>query len=114
MITANVLKQFGMCNYVIKENVGDLTQEESLVHPQPGGNCVNWVLGHMLVYRCRLLRGLGEDAFWDEADYKLYERHEAPLTRAEDARPVAEIWAGLDETTKGLERAFAKLTPKKL
>jgi hypothetical protein len=61
-----------------------------------------------------LLRGLGEDAFWDESEYKLYERHEAPLLRAEDAKHIAELWAGLDETLKSLESAFAKLTPAKL
>jgi len=114
MITDNVLKQFGMCNFVLKANVGDITQEESLMQPEPAGNCINWVLGHILVYRCRLLRGLGSEAIWDEADYKIYERHEAPLTRPEDAKPVTELWAGLDETLARLESAFSKLTPERL
>jgi len=114
MITENVLKQFVMCNFVLRANVGEITQEESLLQPKPAGNCVNWVLGHIIVYRCRLLRGLGAEAVWDEADYKLYERHEAPLTRPEGAKPIAELWSALDETLKRLEMALSTLTPAKL
>lgn len=114
MITDNILKQFGMCNYVIKTNLAEMTQEESLVQPVPAGNCANWIVGHIIVYRCRLLRGLGAEAFWDESQYKTYERHEAPLTRAADAKPVAELMAGIEETYKSLESAFAKLTPERL
>lgn len=114
MITDSVLKQFGMCNYVIKANVGDITHEESLVQPRQAGNCINWVLGHIIVYRCRLLRGLGAQAFWDESEYKRYERHEAPLTRAEDAKPLSELMTGVEETFSSLQKALSELTPERL
>ena len=31
---------------MIMPQVADLTQADSLLQPQPGGNCMNWVLGH--------------------------------------------------------------------
>ena len=33
---------------VVGANLAGLTHEDSLVQPRPGGNCLNWVLGHLL------------------------------------------------------------------
>ena len=114
MTTDNILKQFEMCNFVLKANVGDISQEESLISPNPTGNCINWVLGHIVVYRCHLLSGLGAQPVWDKADYTNYERHEAPLKDSANARPVTELWTALDETLQRLKDAISTLTPERL
>lgn len=114
MITDMVLKQLGMCNFVFKANLGDITHEESLVQPQPAGNCANWVMGHVIVYRSQLINGLDGKPYWDEADYKVYERNAAPLTEAANAKPLAELWTGLEETLALIETAVKKLTPADL
>lgn len=33
---------------ILRLNVAGLTHEESLIQPRPGGNCLNWVMGHLL------------------------------------------------------------------
>jgi len=33
---------------IVAMNVDGITQKESLVQPQPAGNCLNWVLGHLI------------------------------------------------------------------
>ena len=38
----------------------DLTHEDSLLQPPFRGNCLNWVLGHMLSNRDAILGWLGE------------------------------------------------------
>ena len=43
-------------------NLEGITHEDSLVHPMPAGNTINWILGHILATRNRLhpLLGLAE------------------------------------------------------
>ena len=40
--------QAQIANTVVKRNLEGLTHEESLVQPQPGGNCLNWIVGHLV------------------------------------------------------------------
>ena len=42
----------------INRNLEDVTHEESLVRP-PAGNCLNWVLGHIVFYRGSMLKLVG-------------------------------------------------------
>lgn len=34
---------------ILQRQAEDLTHEDSLLQPLPGGNCLNWVLGHLVV-----------------------------------------------------------------
>src|ERR1700721_1927990 len=33
---------------VMRLNVEGISHEESLIQPQPAGNCLNWVIGHLV------------------------------------------------------------------
>jgi hypothetical protein len=33
---------------IVRRNVEGISHEESLAQPQPQGNCLNWVLGHLV------------------------------------------------------------------
>ena len=55
-----VTMQLGMLHWVVRKNVDGLTHEESLVRPPAGGNPANWILGHIIVTRDRILEHLGE------------------------------------------------------
>ena len=33
---------------VMRLNVEGISYEESLIQPQPAGNCLNWVIGHLV------------------------------------------------------------------
>lgn len=59
-------------------NLDGLTHEDSLVQP-PSGNCINWMLGHLLVHRHRMLETLGEPAPIPEALMR-YDRGSQPVT----------------------------------
>jgi hypothetical protein len=51
-MTGNDLaKMFEFSYGAIQRNLQDLTQAESVVTPPNGGNCLNWVLGHVIVTR---------------------------------------------------------------
>jgi len=60
-------------------NLDGLTHEDSLVQP-PQGNCLNWVVGHLLVHRNKMLLTLGEPPSWDSEALKRYDRGSEPVT----------------------------------
>ena len=59
-------------------NLGGITHEDSLVQP-PSGNCINWMAGHLLVHRHRMLEALGEPAPIPE-ELMRYDRGSQPVT----------------------------------
>lgn len=64
-------------------NLEGVTHEESLVDPRPAGNSLNWVLGHIVATRNRLLPMLGAPMIWPPEHAFLYSgRDEAQWTTA--------------------------------
>jgi uncharacterized damage-inducible protein DinB len=57
-------------------NLEGVTHDESLVEPQPAGNGLNWVLGHIVANRNRLLPMLGEQMVWPPEHAFLYSGRE--------------------------------------
>ncbi|HSP16500.1 MAG TPA: DinB family protein [Thermoanaerobaculia bacterium] len=55
-----LVTQLRFCHGAAHMNLDGLTPEESLLRPQPGGNCANWILGHITWVRHAVLIALGE------------------------------------------------------
>lgn len=61
-------------------NLEGITHEDSLVQP-PQGNCINWLVGHLMVHRNRMLETLGEPPAWtSESLLQRYDRGSEPIT----------------------------------
>jgi uncharacterized damage-inducible protein DinB len=60
--TDTIAAQYRFCKLVVKTNLEGVADAESRVHPQPGGNPLNWILGHILVVRQALLVKAGGNA----------------------------------------------------
>ena len=43
---------------IVKTQTAGLSQEDSLLQPEPGGNCLNWVMGHLVVNLIDILQVL--------------------------------------------------------
>lgn len=63
-------QQFGMMYHVTGMNVGRMTKEQSLSQPSPGGNCANWILGHLTDVQNAAMNLVGENPVWDSEDLK--------------------------------------------
>ena len=50
---------------VVERNVDGVTHEQSLARPHAGGNCANWILGHVVNVHNGLMQVLGEDPVWE-------------------------------------------------
>ena len=114
MSPETILLQLRLCHGLVKRNVGEVTHEESLRQPEPAGNCLNWVLGHLVATRSAFLRGLGGEPVWTKHECQPYDRHAPPLRDAGAARPLEEIWKAYDLTQERLLAAVAGLTPERL
>lgn len=84
--------------WVIKRQVDGLTHDDSLVQPSYGGNCLNWVLGHIIVGRNRALALLQREPVWGEAESVVYETGSEPLTSSAAALPLETLLEKLDRS----------------
>jgi uncharacterized damage-inducible protein DinB len=58
-------RQFAAMYATAASNLDGFTQERSLVQPGPGGNCANWILGHMVSVHNGVMRLVGETPVWE-------------------------------------------------
>jgi uncharacterized damage-inducible protein DinB len=107
-------RQAGGVSRTVKINLAGITHEESLIQPEPGGNCVNWVLGHLLSIYNQALPLLGQQPVLDEATIKRYARGSDAIIDPAQARRFEELMAAWDETVKRVDAGLAGLTPEAL
>ena len=104
---------FELNHYVIGVNARDLSHPESLAGPKPGGNCANWVLGHIVATRGALLSLLGEKQVWDQATVDRYKRGSAPIS-ADTAKPFPELLESLDRSQERVVAGLSRITDAEL
>ncbi len=61
-------------NRVTHINLEDINHEDSLISPQSGGNCINWILGHIIASRYDVYDLLGIDKSDGSDLIRLYDR----------------------------------------
>ena len=64
--------QFGIGAFVLQRNLQDVTNEESLRQPKPGGNTMNWIVGHIVRTRNQALALLGAKPPFEDDDFAAY------------------------------------------
>ncbi|MGZ4825634.1 MAG: DinB family protein [Terriglobales bacterium] len=79
-MTGNELANMYEFSYgAIKRNLDGVTNEESLVQPPGAGNCLNWVLGHIVVARNTILTLAGVTPMVGDDVAAHYRRGSEPL-----------------------------------
>jgi uncharacterized damage-inducible protein DinB len=106
--------QFGYTGYTFSLNLKGLDNDEALVQPTPGGNCLNWVAGHIVGSRAGILKVLGQESPFEADKYKRYVRGSSPVTKARGTIDLTEIQADFGTTRDALEAGLASLTPERL
>ncbi len=91
MITKEDFKiLFENWQWIIEAQTEGLSQEDLLFQPQPGGNCMLWVLGHMVESMKDLVVELGGPEPQGYDTYKRFERTSEPLLKYEEGLPDLE------------------------
>ena len=112
-MTETAITQFEVTKLILGINLDGITHEESLVSPARGGNCLNWVVGHLVGAYNNLLEGIGGKSVWDAERQALYERGSEPIT-AERAAPVEELVADFATAHDRVVERVAALTSEEL
>ena len=64
--------QFGVGAFVLERNLADVTNDESFRPPNPSGNTMNWIVGHVVRTRNQALGLLGEKPPFEDEDFAAY------------------------------------------
>lgn len=99
---------------VMEMNVDGISQAESLVAPQPAGNCLNWIVGHLLCVYNDVLPLVGQQPVMPKESLKRYGRGTPPLKDASEALPLHELVTKCEEAARRLETGLGSLTPEQL
>lgn len=62
-----IISQLKFSQWAAGKNLDGITHEDSVVRPSGGANDGNWILGHLIAVRNKLLPMVGEQAIWDDA-----------------------------------------------
>ncbi|MGC1361714.1 MAG: DinB family protein [Silvibacterium sp.] len=99
---------------VVRRCADGFSQEESLIQPEPEGNCLNWVVGHLLHVYDKVLPALGQAPVMKKDATERYARGVPALKGADGALEMTELMAAWDEAAKRVEAGLAGLTTEAL
>jgi hypothetical protein len=116
MITPQDLaRAFALNLSTAQEQAKGLTHTASLCQPPFQGNCLNWVLGHMVETRNGVLKLLGQSGILTEAQSERYGYGSEPVCAdGEDVLRLEELLALLERGQAGIEAGLAAMSPADL
>jgi uncharacterized damage-inducible protein DinB len=106
--------QLGLCAYVLDKNTADLSQEDSLEGPENGGNCLNWVVGHITRTRNMALGTLGQKPPFAMNDFDVYDQRTGVPFSPDRALPIEELRRRYKAMQEPLVNAIKKMSPETL
>jgi hypothetical protein len=109
-----IRQQAHMNLFVVQKNTEGVTQEESLIQPAPGGNCMNFVVGHLLAIYNQALPTVGQEPVRVAGDLARYDRGAPPVTNAAEALAFRDLVEGFAEATRRFDAGLGGLTSEVL
>jgi DinB superfamily len=99
--------QASLVHQVVRTNVEGITHQESLVQPEPGGNCLNWIVGHLVWAYAGALPLVRQTSTMDQERLAQYARGAPPLTDSSRAVRFDELLAAWDESSRRMDTGLA-------
>jgi uncharacterized damage-inducible protein DinB len=99
---------------IIKRRAEGLTHEDSMRQLPFPGNCLNWNLGHILVYRMQYLGVIDGFSRPDAAEFALYGAGSEPLTDSSKAIPLETLLRRLDAAAEQVISALQTMPVERL
>lgn len=112
LTTDNLIAMYARNLAFINDLTAGLTHADSLAQPPAPGNCINWVVGHILAYRNRILNILGQPPVFDEVTAARYACDSKPVLGDEPGIGILEdMLQTLDESQQKIATAMQALSP---
>lgn len=112
--TTQYVNHIKFIDRIIKGKTEGLTHEDSMKQLPFPGNCMNWNIGHILVYRAQYLGLIDGKSKPDEAEFAIYGAGSEPLTDSNKALPLDTLLTRLNEASAQVISALESLPPEKL
>jgi uncharacterized damage-inducible protein DinB len=106
--------QMRYTHWVVNATLKDVPDDRYYEAPAAGGNCLNWVLGHLVDARNGCLLMLEREPVIDKAAAGRYGRGSAPVTGPDDAVPPAELLAAFNAAQEPIVAGIAALSAEAL
>lgn len=114
METQALTELYKFVYFSLQRNLAGLTHEESLRAPEPAGNSINWVLGHILDSRNAVLKMVGAEPVWNQESAQRYKRGSAPLGEGDTPERFEVLWEEMGRASDRMLAALAALPADKL
>ena len=105
---------FGFNYDALNKNIDGLTHDDSLIQPGGGGNCLNWVVGHVAATRNIILTLVQEEPVLAETIAARYAQGSSPITSAEDPPRLEDLVDAFRRAQEPLVAGLGRLPPKEL
>jgi uncharacterized damage-inducible protein DinB len=99
---------------VIHLQTDGVTHNESLIQPKPAGNCLNWVVGHLIAVYNNALPMLEQETVTSKEALAPYQRGALPLEDHAQALQIAELLALWDAVNIRVDAGLAALPAERL
>jgi hypothetical protein len=109
-----LIQSFQLTYQIIKLQTGGLSHEDSILQASFRANCLNWVVGHILVGRNTVLDILGVPQLWGEKEVSLYRSESEPITGTGQELRLDRLLDDLEQTQQRISAALEKTSPDEL
>ena len=113
-MTKKYINHIHLINRIVKGKTEGLAHEDSMKQLPFPGNCMNWNIGHILVYRAQYLGLLDGVSKPDDAEFAMYGAGSEPLTDSEAAIPLETLLQRLEESATQVISALETVSPDTL
>jgi uncharacterized damage-inducible protein DinB len=111
----NMAEAFQRNIWIIKRQTEGMSHEESLIQLPFRGNCMNWLLGHIVTNRNNVFKLLGHESYANPAVSERYKRESDPITRnGAGIVRLSDLVSILETSQEQLERILAGITKDEL
>lgn len=108
------IKQVQLIDRIIKGKSASLSHADSVKQLPFPGNCFNWNVGHILVYRHQYLGVIDGASAPDPDEFAMYGSGSEPLVDDTKAIPLETLIQRLDEASTAVVSALEAMPPARL
>lgn len=109
-----LVKKFQLTTYIIHRQTEGISNEDGVLQPPVRGNCMNWILGHILADRNYILQLLGAAPIFSDAEVQRYTRESEPVTCLADGLPLDQLLKKLDLSLERIESGLKVVSTERL
>ena len=100
---------------IIKNQVDGLSHEDCLIQLPFRGNCMNWIIGHLVLNRNNILILIEAESLIDPISVERYKRDSDPITEeSSDILSLDILMELLDQAQGNIANLLQGMTPDKL